>query len=354
MDLSTLNTFLNTESFKIETPETLRTSLQVGEWVTSIDFKDAYFHIPIHSPSRKYMRFHIQGWSYQFKALPFSLSTAPMEFTVVVKEVKLMALQRGIRIHQYLDDWLVRATSPPQTCLQHTRTLVALCRELGWLVNKEKSELDPRQVFSFIGYQFGQTHTRALAGFDRQNLDNSVRSGVSGLAVHVPHRAPNSHRKASPPRSTPYETHTVALEEQLEGTRVTRKGDTCPQVTPPPFKVRNVLPGQPLHPLKHALQIFTDASKEGCGAHLNKLTARGTWSLPESKLHIKHLELKAIFLALKEFQDLYSNNIVLVATDNTTVVAYINKEGGMKSGSLCALLWRILSWCTRKQVTLRA
>ena len=26
----------------------------------------------------------------------------------------------------------------------------------------------------------------------------------------------------------------------------------------------------------------------------------------------------------------------------------------MKSGSLCALLWRILSWCTRNQVTLRA
>ena len=61
-----------------------------------------------------------------------------------------------------------------------------------------------------------------------------------------------------------------------------------------------------------------------------------------------------VFLALKEFQDLCSNNIVLVATDNTTVFTYINKEGGMKSGSLCALLWRILSWCTRKQVTLKA
>ena len=116
----------------------------------------------------------------------------------------------------------------------------------------------------------------------------------------------------------------------------------------------NVLPGQPLHPLKHALQIFTDASKKGWGTHLNERTARGTWSVPESKLHINHLELKAVFLALKEFQDLCSNNIVLVATDNTTVVAYINKEGGMKSGSLCALLWRILSWCTRKQVTLKA
>ena len=107
-------------------------------------------------------------------------------------------------------------------------------------------------------------------------------------------------------------------------------------------------PGQP------ALQLFTDASKEGWGAHLNERTARGTWSLPESKLHINHLELKAVFLALKEFQDLCCNNIVLVATDNTTVVAYINKEGGMKMGSLCALVWGILSWCTRKQVTLRA
>ena len=100
-----------------------------------------------------------------------------------------------------------------------------------------------------------------------------------------------------------------------------------------------MLLGQPLHPLKHALQIFTDASKEGWGAHLDEHTARGQWSLPESKLHINHLELKAVFLALKEFQTLVFNKTVLVATDNTTVVAYINKEGGMKSGSLCAVLY---------------
>ena len=62
-----------------------RTSLQVGEWVTSIDFKYTYFYIPIHSQSRKYMCFHVQGLSYQFKVLPFGLSTAPMEFTVVTK-----------------------------------------------------------------------------------------------------------------------------------------------------------------------------------------------------------------------------------------------------------------------------
>ena len=149
---------------------------------------------------------------------------------------------------------------------------------------------------------------------------------MPGLAVHVLHRTSNSHRKASQFRSTSYETHTVALEEQLGVPESLEKVIPIPWSLHPHLrwwlKESNVLPGQPLHPLKHAMQIFTDTSKEGWG------TAWGTWSLPESKLHINHLELKAVFLALKEFQDLCSNNIVLVATDNTTVVAYINKEGG--------------------------
>ena len=35
----------------------------------------------------------------------------------------------------------------------------------------------------------------------------------------------DTHTEASPPRSPPHEADTVALEEQLEGTRLTRKGD---------------------------------------------------------------------------------------------------------------------------------
>ena len=48
-----------------------------------------------------------------------------------------------------------------------------------------------------------------------------------------------------------------------------------------------------------------DALKKERGAHLNEHTARGDWSLPESKLHINYLELKAVFLAPKDFQDLF-------------------------------------------------
>ena len=70
----------------------------------------------------------------------------------------------------------------------------------------------------------GQIHNRTLAGLDRQDPVNTVQSGMSGLTVHVPH----SNRKTSPPRATSHEAHTVALEKQLEGPRVTRKGDPGP------------------------------------------------------------------------------------------------------------------------------
>ena len=148
----------------METLETIRTSLQQGEWVTSIDFKDAYFHIPTQDQSRKYLRLHIQDQTFQFKALPFGLSTAPMEFTVIAKEVKLMVIRKGIRIHQSHRD-----------CLQYTRVLVEMCQDLGWMVNLEKSELEPKQVFNFVGYQFDLESSRVRPTPDRwQNPQGKI------------------------------------------------------------------------------------------------------------------------------------------------------------------------------------
>ena len=363
LDLSKLNLFLKVERFKMETPETIRTSLQQGEWVTSVDFKDAYFHIPIQEQSRKYLRFHVQGRTYQFKALPFGLSTAPMEFTVLAKEVKLMAIRKGIRIHQYLDDWLVRARSL-ETCLQHTQILIKMCQDLGWLVNLEKSELEPKQVFDFVGYQFDLRSGRVRPTPDRwQNLQDKVQTLLSLPACPVRQFMSLIGLLTATEKQVHLgRLHMRPIQWHLKNNW--RVPESLEKVIPLPRSLHphlqwwleedNVLQGQPLHPVKHALQIFTDASKEGWGAHLNEFTARGSWSVPESKLHIKYLELKAVFLALKEFQDLCVDKIVLVATDNTTVVAYINKEGGMRSGPLCALLWRILTWCSQRQVTLKA
>ena len=57
IDLSSLNTFLHVEKFKMETPDSIRTSLIPGERVSSIDLSDTHLHIPIHPNSRKYLRF---------------------------------------------------------------------------------------------------------------------------------------------------------------------------------------------------------------------------------------------------------------------------------------------------------
>ena len=238
LDLSKLNLFLKTEKFRMGTPETIRTSLRQGEWVTSVDFKDAYFHIPIQKQSRKYLRFHVQGQTYQFKALPFGLSTAPMEFTVIAKEVKLMAGHKGIRIHQYLDDWLVRAKSR-SICLQNTQTLVRICQKLGWLVNSEKSELEPKQVFQLCRLPVrpqirpGPTDPGPVAKPAGQNKITTASTGLSGPAVHVLNRPTNGHRETSSSRPTTHETHTVASQKQLEGTRISREDHPSPQIPAP-------------------------------------------------------------------------------------------------------------------------
>ena len=134
IDLSSLNKFLAIPKFKMETPESIRASLRKGEWVTSIDLTDTYLHVPIHTQSQKYLRFHFKGVTYQFTSLPFGLATAPLIFTSIVKEVKLMALQSGIRLHQYLDDWLIHAPSEQQ-CTVQTQKLLKLVKDLGFIVN---------------------------------------------------------------------------------------------------------------------------------------------------------------------------------------------------------------------------
>ena len=78
----------------METPESIRASLIPGEWVLLIDLSDAYLHIPIHPCSRKYLRFCHRSQVFQFTSLPFGLVTVPQFFTMIVQEVKLMALTR--------------------------------------------------------------------------------------------------------------------------------------------------------------------------------------------------------------------------------------------------------------------
>ena len=93
----------------------------------------------------------------------------------------------------------------------------------------------------------------------------------------------------------------------------------------------NVMKGSDLHPKDHSIQLFRDTSNEDWGSHLEQTSTKGLWSDRDKRIHINVLELRAVSLALQRFKDQCQNQTVLVATDNSTVVAYINKQGGALS-----------------------
>ena len=52
---------------------------------------------------------------------------------------------------------------------------------------------------------------------------------------------------------------------------------------------------------KISITVYTDASLEGWGGSIGKISTRGTWLPDEKLMHINVLQLKAILLALKSF-----------------------------------------------------
>ena len=89
----------------------------------------------------------------------------------------------------------------------------------------------------------------------------------------------------------------------------------------------NVLRGAPVTPTEPDTQLFTDASNIGWGALWNALTVSGVWTTTDKTLHINILELEAIHRAMLHWLRKLMGLTVLVASENSTVVSYINKQG---------------------------
>ena len=49
----------------------------------------------------------------------------------------------------------------------------------------------------------------------------------------------------------------------------------------------------------------------------------------------------------------YHHSCIMISTDNTTVVSYINKQGGTHSPNLCIEVWKILNWCLEHDIVIR-
>ena len=153
-----------------------------------------------------------------------------------------MTIHKSLRIHQYLDDWLMRARSH-QACLQHTQELVKMFQQLGWLVDLEKSELEPKQDFDFVGYQLDLRSGWVRLTPDRwQNLQEKILKLLSLPACPVREFMPLIGLLTATEKQVHLGQHHIRpiqwhlkKKNQLEGTRITRKGDPNPQIPAPPF-----------------------------------------------------------------------------------------------------------------------
>jgi ribonuclease HI len=77
-----------------------------------------------------------------------------------------------------------------------------------------------------------------------------------------------------------------------------------------------------------SLALFTDASLQGWGAYMEGQTVSWMWSSTLQKDHINLLEMRAVLLALSHFKLCLESLSIVLATDNTTVVAYLKNQGG--------------------------
>ena len=151
INLRPLNKFIIRKHFKMENLQNVTQLVRKGDYMVTIDFKDAYFSIPIHQSHRKFLRFSWRNQLFQFAALPFGLTSAPRVFTKVLKPVIASMRQRGIRCLIYIDDLIIVASSKME-CNEQAVFAVQLLTDLGFNVNMEKSNLVPKTRVEFLGF----------------------------------------------------------------------------------------------------------------------------------------------------------------------------------------------------------
>ncbi len=111
LDLRPLNRALSKRSFKMITLRQILSHIRPGDWCISVDLKDAYFHIQVAPRHRRFLRFAFEGIAYQFTVLPFGLCLAPRMFMKCMGAALTPLNQNGMRVLNYLNDWLVLAQS---------------------------------------------------------------------------------------------------------------------------------------------------------------------------------------------------------------------------------------------------
>ena len=353
IDLSRLNTFLHVENFKMETPESIRTSLIPGEWVSSIDLSDAYLYIPIHPHSRKYLRFCHRSQVFQFTSLPFWTGHSPPGFYNDCKGIQangpLQRSQTSSIPGRLADQVPVSGGSPiEQSGSDRSNPVLGVDHKSGKVRTETYSGVFVRGLRIPPRYSPCKTHSREMAQTSGFDPTTQVKTCFDCKMFDVSNWVACLNGEDGPggtPSQFQFQFHLKehwiypqSLDSLLPWTEIISAHLDWWQ------NPANVMKCSDLLPKDCSIQLFTDASNDGWGAHLDQSSTKGQWSKQEKRLHINVLELNAVSLALHHFKDQCQNQTVLVAMDNSTVVAYLNKQGGTYSAEMFVVLWKIMTW----------
>ena len=363
LDLRALNRYLKVFQFKMLTAASLLRTIRQDDYWMKIDMKDAYFHVPIYPPHSKFLRFEFEGQVYEYTVLPFGMSLSPRVFVKCTQAALAPLRQKGIRIANYIDDYLLSATTA-QEARAHCSTVVNHLTALGFTLNLEKCVFTPSRSTTFIGIDLDSVALRARLSQERIDsfltclakfrLGHTVQyrtcmraAGMMASAIALV-RLGRLHMR-------PFQRWMGSLRvPATQGSRRVAVTMECMQALQQWKDTAFLLEGVPVGRIIHRKMVTTDASLSGWGATLDGWTASGRWEPSMKKAHINYLELMAVFLALKHFRSRIGGCHVLVRSDNTTTVAYINKQGGLKSPVLDALAQRLVLWCDKHLSSIKA
>ena len=367
LNLSELNKYMEYQHFKMDNLQTVTQLVTKNCCMASIDLKDAYYSVPIHSNSRKYLKFIWQNQLFQFKVLPNGLSSAPRLFTKILKPVFATLRTRGIKVIGYLDDTLVIGNTRSETEVAVYETK-ALLEELGFTIHPEKSVLEPSHNIKYLGFMVDSSNMSVKLPNDKvQDIKEACSNLIRDDCPTIRRVAQVIGKLIAAMPAMQYGTlHYRILEKEKIQALKSNRGhfDRRMRLTEEAMEelhwwLDNIDRNQkPLVQQKPHLTIQTDASGKGWGATNLLTTCGGKWNETElntgSQYGINYLELLGAFHALKSFCKSEHDIHVRLQMDNTTAVSYINHMGGTKSHHCNALAKEMWEWSAERNIELSA
>ncbi len=275
-------------------------------------------------------------------------SLAPRTFTKCMDAALSPLRQMGIRILNYLDDWLILAQSEVEL-LSHRTLILSHLERLGLRVNFAKSALSPSQRISFLGTVLDSAHMRAVIAPERalaiQKLAATFKSDTA-RPLKVFQRMLGLMATASPVlqlgllRMRPLQCWLkprVPHNAWHHGRLHIRVNQACVTALTPWKNPRWMEKGVAMGLVHTRKVVTTDASNTGWGALCEGKPTFGHWSKTESGFHINCLEMLAVCRACQFFLPDLIGRHVLIRSDNMSVVSYINHQGGVSSKRLFIL-----------------